>query len=224
MILLIAIVLILVGVNISTVNADNTKTFSEVSVHFEQNTTDRDVEVVFNIKGGDEGISKLQVTSPDGRIVIKFAAPDTSTLGFRQFVFESPEPKNPRSLRLAYPEGNYSFTGSTLSGITLRGTASLNHNLPPTVSFIQPKAEANNVQFNNLNILWSSVKNVSAYIIEIEQDEIGVVFQSKQIGASTSLLVPDGFLIPGMEYDLSIGTIAENGNASFIETTFKTAN
>ena len=66
--------------------------FAVTSVHFEQNATDRDVEVVFEIKGGDEGLAKLAAVSPDGRTVIDFTAPDASTLGIRQFRFESPEP------------------------------------------------------------------------------------------------------------------------------------
>ena len=84
--------------------------FAFAKVHFEQNATDGDVEVVFEIKGGDEGLANLRVVSPDGRIVIDFTAPDASTLGIRQFRFESPEPKDIEGLKTAYPEGVYTFT------------------------------------------------------------------------------------------------------------------
>jgi hypothetical protein len=62
------------------------------SVYLEQNATDGDAEVVFEVKGGKDGLAKLAVVSPDGRTVIDFTAPDASTLGIRQFRFESPEP------------------------------------------------------------------------------------------------------------------------------------
>ena len=43
--------------------------FAIASVHFEQNATDADVEVVFEVRGGDEGLTQLTVVSPDGRMV-----------------------------------------------------------------------------------------------------------------------------------------------------------
>ena len=35
--------------------------------------------------------------------------------------------------------------------------------------------------------------------------------------------MPEGFLLPGKEYTLSIGTVSEDGNMSFVETAFTTA-
>ncbi|MGH8623350.1 MAG: hypothetical protein ACRET3_14545, partial [Burkholderiales bacterium] len=66
--------------------------FAIAAVHFEQNATDGDVEVVFEVKGGDDGLTSLTVTAPDGRTVMSAASPDTSTMGLRQYRFASPEP------------------------------------------------------------------------------------------------------------------------------------
>lgn len=216
-------VLLYYGLSISTVNADKMGIFAVASVHFEQNATDGDVEVVFKIKGGDEGITKLNVISPDGRTVIDFTAPDVSTLGIRQFVFESPEPKNLESLKMAYPEGDYTFTGTTFSGERLHGKAVLHHKLPATVNFIRPEANALDVRFEELRILWSPVSNVSAYVIEISQNDLDMNLIAKLSGSSTSFKLPNEYLLPGTEYTLSIGTISEKGNKSFVETDFKTS-
>ncbi|RMD96832.1 MAG: hypothetical protein D6814_10675, partial [Calditrichaeota bacterium] len=81
--------------------------FAQANAHFEQNITDGDVEVVFEIKAGDDGLTRLTVISPDGRTVLDFRAPDHSSLGMRQFRFESPEPGDIEALKSAYPEGNY---------------------------------------------------------------------------------------------------------------------
>lgn len=51
------------------------------------------------VKGGDEGLAKLTVVSPDGRPVIDVAAPAATTLGVRQLRFESPEPGDFGSLK-----------------------------------------------------------------------------------------------------------------------------
>lgn len=199
------------------------KPFAVASVHFEQNATDGDVEVVFEAKGGDEGLAKLTVVSPKDRTVVDFAAPDASTLGMRQFRFESPEPKDVNSLKAAYAEGEYSFSGTTVSGEKLHGSSVLSHTLPATVSFLHPKAGAQNVSTKNLEISWTPVEGLAAYIIYIEQDELEVSITARLPAGVPKFVVPAGFLAYETEYQLGIGTVTDEGNVSFVETTFTTA-
>jgi hypothetical protein len=221
-------VILLVGSYCLTLTAGGTKSgpsesFTVARIHFEQNATDGDVEVVFEVKGGKEGLAKLTVVSPDGRIVVDFTARDASTLGMRQFRFESPEPKEVKSLKLAYPEGVYTFTGSTISGVKFQGKATLSHKLPAAPSFLRPGAGAKGVGVKNLEITWTPVKNVAAYMIYIEQEELDLNVTAKLPGSAAKFGVPDGFLLPGTEYVLGIGAVAEEGNASYVETSFTTA-
>jgi hypothetical protein len=65
--------------------------------------SDGDVEVVFDVVGGKEGLARLTVVAPDGRTVVDFTAPDASTLGIRSFQFESPEPPDIGGFKAAYP-------------------------------------------------------------------------------------------------------------------------
>jgi hypothetical protein len=197
--------------------------FAVAKVRFEQNATDGDAEVVFEVKGGDTGLARLTVVSPDGRTVIDFTAPDASTLGIRQFNFESPEPRSVERLRSAYPKGVYTFTGTTATGDKLRGSAGLSHRLPSTTSFLKPRSGARDVSIRNLVITWTPVKNVAAYIVSIEQDELDVNITARLPASVTIFAVPDGFLLPGTKYQLGIGTVTDDGNISFIETTFTTA-
>ena len=127
-------------------------------VRFEQNATDGDVEVVFNVTGRAAGLASLVVTAPDGRTVINFTAPDRSTLGMRQFVLESPEPKDVGSLKAAYPEGEYAYRGTTAAGEILEGKATLSHELPATSAFVVPQADARDVPVDRLEIQWAPVK------------------------------------------------------------------
>jgi len=183
--------------------------FAQADVYFEQNATDGDVEVVFEIKGSEEGLTNLKIVSPDDRTVVDFTS-TSSTLGIRQFRFESPEPKDIKSLKSAYPEGEYTFTGKTASGKNLNGKASLSHTLPPTSSFLN----------KNVEISWKPVKNVTAYIIKIDQDDLGINLNAKLPSTTTSFKIPNNFITPLTEYQLSVGTVSEEGNISFIETTF----
>ncbi len=200
----------------------NAEVFAVAKVHFEHNATDGDVEVVFEVKGGDEGLVRLTVVSPDGRTVIDFTAPDTSTLGIRQFCFESPEPRDIESLKSAYPEGIYTFTGATSAGAKLYAESKLNHRLPATATFLQPGDRARRVAAEDLEIAWRPVRNMAGYLIEIEQDELDVNITAKLPRSATAFAVPAGFLLPDTQYDLSIGTVTEQGNITFVETTFTT--
>lgn len=197
--------------------------FAVASIHFEQNATDGDAEVVFEVKGSDDGLAKLSVLSPDGRTVIDFTAADAATFGIRQFRFESPEPDDVESLKSAYPEGVYTFVGTTPAGDTLYGESVLSHELPGTTSLVRPDPDTEDVITTDLQITWTPVENLSAYIIYIEQDDLAVNITAKLPGSTTTFVVPDGFLLPGTEYQLGLGSVANDGNISFIETTFTTA-
>lgn len=197
--------------------------FAFVNVHFEQNATDGDIEVVFEATGGDAGLAMLNVVSPDGRTVVDFTAKDPSTMGIRSFRFESPEPKDVEGLKAAYPQGAYTFTGATSAGDKFHGKSTLNHKLPATVSFKYPAEEAEDVPLKNVKISWGPVANLAAYLIALEQEGSDVNITAKLPGTATSFAVPDGFLQPGTEYKLGIGTVTEGGNMSMVETSFTTA-
>ncbi len=196
--------------------------FAVATVHFEQNVVDEDAEVVVEAMGED-GLAKLTVRTPDGRTVIDFSAPGASTLGMRQFRFESPEPKDIKALKSAYPAGIYTFDGVTASGKKLRSTATLTHQLPAAVSLLRPFTKDQRVTVSNLSIDWKPAKGLAAYVVVIEQPDMDVSITAKLPGSAHGFKVPDGFLKPGTAYQLGIGTVTGEGNSSFVETMFTTA-
>ena len=197
--------------------------FAIASVFFEQNATDKDVEVVFDAKGGDDGLVQLSVVAPDGRTVVDIKSPDASTLGLRQFRFESPERGDVAGIKSAYPEGVYTFDATTVAGVKFHGTSTLRHTLPAIAAGVRPAADAEDVPVKGLVINWTPARNLAAYVIAIEQDSLDVSITAKLPGSATSFVVPDGFLAPGMEYVLSIGTMTSEGNTTYVESNFTTA-
>jgi hypothetical protein len=195
--------------------------FDRDRVRFEQNATDGDVEVVFEAKGNDEGLTKLRIVSPDGRTVVDFTAPDDSTLGIRQFEFESPEPPDVEALKAAYPEGSYRFEGTSAIGESLEGEATLRHQLPTPGKILRP-GEAT-PEPDDVTIEWAPVEGVAGYIVEIEHDDLDVQIRARLPATASSFRVPEGFLQPGTEYELALGTVGPKGNISFVETSFSTA-
>ena len=197
--------------------------FEEASVHFEQNATDADAEVVFEIGGGDAGLARLTVVSPDGRPVIEFSAPDASTLGIRKFHLESPEPNDVDSLQSAYPEGTYAFTGTDVTGRAFHGESALDHRLPTPAAILSPHPGALDVPREGLVVVWKAVGDAVGYVVEIEQDELDMSFSARLPASFTRLAVPSGMLSPRTRYQLSIATISAQGNISVLETIFTTA-
>jgi hypothetical protein len=196
--------------------------FAVANIRLEQNVTDGDVEIVIEAKGGEDGLAKFMVVSPDGRTLVDVAAPDASTLGLRQFRFESPEPKDIESLQSAYPQGVYRFSGVSAIGASLKGEARLSHRLPAAAAFVRPRAGARGVAIKGLELAWTPVKDLAAHVVYIEQPELGVEITARVPGSATSFAVPDGFLVPGTEYQVGLGTVAPEGNMSFVETTIRT--
>lgn len=196
--------------------------FPVAAVRLEQNATDGDVEVVLEAKGGSEGLASLTITAPDGRTIVDFTAPDSSTLGMRQFRFESPEPTDIPRLQAAYPEGEYRFAGATATGRHYASSVTLRHGLPPATAIAYPADEAEAVPLTGLRITWAPAVDVDAYVVTLEQGELRFSLAARLPGSATAFVVPDGVLQPGREYQIALGTVAEGGNTSFVETTFAT--
>jgi hypothetical protein len=196
--------------------------FALATVHMEQNATEGDVEVVFEVDGGDEGLAKLSVTGPGGRTVIDFTAPGASAMGIRQFHLESPEPADPDRVKTAYPAGVYSFAGATSTGGKLQGKATLTHKLPGTAKVLRPASDGGDVSPQSLEIAWTPVEGMAGHILTVEQEESGESITAKLSGSTQKFVVPNGFLRPGTEYKIGLGTVARGGNASFVEATFTT--
>ncbi len=197
--------------------------FEEASLHFEQNATDGDAEVVLTIKGCDEGLEWLSVAAPDGRTVFEIACPEPAMLGLRSFRLESPEPPDHAAVQAAFPAGTYTFRGRMVTGCELESESDLNHTLPGIATFVYPTEEAEDVPVEDLRIRWRGPEGLDQYVVEIEHEESGTKLIVNLPGSVTSFATPADLVQPGLEYKVSIGTVTEEGNSSFVETTFTTA-
>lgn len=196
--------------------------FESVSVYLEQTIEDEDSELTFEAITGTAGLATLKVVAPDGRTVVDYKAAD-SKLGIRHLTLESPEPKNDGSLKADFPTGVYKFTGTATTGAALQGEATLSHKFPDAAHLVRPRPEEKNVPITGMQVKWNAVKDATAIILVIEHEKTGREVKANLPGSATSFTVSDGFLSPGLEYKLAIGTVAKDGNRSFTEMAFTTA-
>ena len=198
--------------------------FEDAKIYFEQNSTDGDAEVVFKAKAGDEGMTKLMVVAPDGRTIIDFKAPDNAAMmGIRSFQLESPEPEDIPAVQKAYPAGVYKFSGTTTDGKEYYSEATLSHTLATPVTIANPANDSEDVSTKGLIVKWAPVKGVKLYLVEVEQEDSDVKVESTLLSSATSFSVPENFLLPDTDYKVVVGTVSENGNLNFVESSFSTA-
>ena len=195
--------------------------FEKVQVYFEQNVDDKDAEVKFEAISGNAGMVALKITAPDGRTVVDFKAPD-SALGIRHLILESPEPKNDGRVQKDFPAGVYKFNGTAAGGAQFQDQATLSHRLPAPASLVRPKPDEKNVPVKGLTLSWTAGKDLSAIMLVVEHEKSGRAIRANLAGNATTFAVPDGFLMPGTEYKVAVGTVLKDGNGSFTESTMTT--
>ena len=206
---------------VATFAAENSK-FEQLSIYLERNIQDKDAEIKFEVTGASEGLSSLTVLGPGERKVIDVKTPD-SKLGIRKLTIESPEPADDRIVKADFPAGAYRFEGNTSKGARLRGEAPLSHTFPEPAAFEYPKSGQKDVPAGDLTLRWSVPKGIESCVIVIEQPGSRYEIRALVPASTKTFTVPKGFLRAGQAYTLAIGTVAKDGNRSFIETDFTTA-
>lgn len=197
--------------------------FEELTMIFEMNETDGDAEVVITAQGF-EGIKRLIVRAPNGKRVILVHSNDggkrVDPIGLAEVLVETGEP-NVAGVKAAYPEGTYQFFARTVSGARLYGEVVLSHDLLPAPDF-SPK-EAEDLDPVSVAFTWPAVDGAAAYVVEIENDDLGVNLTATLLGSTTRFTVPADFLLPGIEYEIGVATVTEDGNVAVAESTFTTS-
>jgi hypothetical protein len=196
--------------------------FQKLSVYLERNVQDHDAEIRFEATGAEDGLAALKVSAPGERTVIDLRTPD-SKLGIRSLALESPEPADDRIVRADFPAGAYRFEGTTTKWESLRGEAQLSHVFPKPAAFEYPRPDQKDVPATALTLRWSVPEGIEACAIVIEQTGSAYEIRALLPGSAKSFTVPDGFLRAGKAYKFAIGTVAKDGNRSFIEAGFTTA-
>jgi hypothetical protein len=190
--------------------------FADAELFFEFNSTDNDLGLQLFLDA--EGWKRVRVLDPRRNDVLLFAAAGRlARLGITELRFESEEPE-PAEVLALFPPGEYRFRGWTVEGEALGSNVQLSHDLPAAPTFTPSGGAA--VDRNDLVVEWSAPGAEQVEII-IESDEVDDVLDVTLSGEKRRLRIPPQFLTPGVEYKLEILSIAENGNRTLAESTFR---
>jgi hypothetical protein len=197
----------------------STIAFADLRLTLEFNSTDNDLGVQLNLDAQDwervtafdPGHDQIFDISGQGRL---------KQLGLTELFFETAEP-TPAEVLALFPQGNYRFTGKTVDGDVLAGSARLSHALPAAPVFISP-TNGQIVNPHNLVVRWQPISGLARFQLIVENDESGATLIVDLLPSVTSLPIPAAFLQPNTPHKAEVLAIGRNGNKTLSEITFMT--
>jgi hypothetical protein len=190
----------------------------DTRVALEENLTDGDAEVLIFAKAPDEGLRRLTVSNPAG-VEIQVTTPNA--LGQREFLFESAEPPDLDAVLSAFPQGSYGFSGTTVSGGCVKGSAEFSHVSAPPTTLLTPMSDEV-VAGDQVDLSWTTVPEAASYVVELTHESSGAVYSFEIYPPQTSVHIPAELLSSGTTYTFAVATKATSGNLSSVELRFTT--
>ena len=205
--------------------------FSDARIRIEVNSTDGDSGLHVNLDA--EGWKFVNIFSPTGKLIFTVeGGGGVGKTGLTEVFFESAEPgfeDLPLDKFLErFPEGNYRFTGKTITGKNLASIANLSHAIPAGPVLISPAQ--NSVQDVDLTeIRWEPVADpkgsrITRYeVLVVEDGPVpNRVLSAVLPGSKTNMIVPPTFLKRNASYKCEVLAIERGGNQTLSENAFRT--
>lgn len=214
-------VAIVVGIVFAWTTVGLAAPFADVQLFIEFNSTDNDGGIHAFLDG--DAWREVKIFSPDGRPILAIEAKRGAfrRIGLTELRFESAEPSLAEILA-EFPPGEYEFTGETVEGEELEGTATLSHEIPTPPEIVSPP-DGGLVDPDNTVIEWSHPGNgVASFQVIVEPVDGGASMTVDLSASTTSLKVSPEFLQGNTDYKFEVLAISENGNRTITESTFKT--
>jgi hypothetical protein len=193
----------------------------DIEMFYQFSATDQDAEVTIGIESPDNPIDSLVILAPGGRTVASVQSADR--LGLAEIELESAEP-SVEQVQRAYPQGHYWFRGKAVDGTRLVGSVRLSHEVvdaPDFFLFSPCNEQVDPASW--VTIAWNLVAGATrGYEIIIEQDDTGANLRATQRAGHTSFVIPEGFLAPGLEYEIEMKSVTADGNKTSASCNFVT--
>ena len=137
--------------------------FADARLKIEVNATDGDAGLQVFLDG--EPWRAVSLSNPSGRKLVEITAKGPlKDYGLTELFSESSEPPFDEfpleEFKQLFPEGVYTFRGTTIDGKRLLSTARLTHDLPDGPRILRPRDEAQ-VARDHVVVAWKGVRNPS---------------------------------------------------------------
>jgi hypothetical protein len=201
--------------------------FADARVIVEVNATDGDAGLQVFLDA--DPWNHVEVLRPDGREIVDFrTAGPVNDYGLTELFSESSEPPFTEfpleEFKALFPEGQYTFTGTTIEGASMASTATLTHDIPNGPELISPEDGAR-VARDQAVIRWdagaqpSGVEIVGFQVIVTRENPLRI-FSVDLPSTVTSVRVPTEFLERNIRYKFEVLAIEAGGNQTLTEQSF----
>ncbi|MDQ4005901.1 MAG: fibronectin type III domain-containing protein [Actinomycetota bacterium] len=201
---------------------------SEATMIVEVNATDGDAGLQVFLDG--EPWRSMEIADPDGeRILAVKTKRHLRDHGLTELFSESSEPSFKelplRKFKKLFPEGRYTFRGTTIEGRRLVGSAKLSHDIPDGPNITSPAEDAS-VSKDNAVADWDPVAesggiDITGYRAIVEREDPLRVFSVDLPASVTGVTIPAEFLESGTDYKLEVQAIEASGNQTLTESEFR---
>ncbi len=162
----------------------------------------------------EEPLNQVQVCNRFGVPLFELRSEAGADLALSSFVLESGETEL-EDLLSRYEAGAYELRGRTVGGSLALGGVRLSHALPAPPRVIWPR-NGSTPSATNFVIRWEPEPGAKAYRVAVEQGETDGIVATVPAGFNR-FKVPVGILQSGMETQVEVGVVAQNGNCTLVE-------
>ena len=225
------VALALLGLVGTAVAGDRGKTkpvrLAEATMIVEVDATAGDAGVQFFLDG--EPWDSMKISAPSGRTLLDIETKGRlQGWGLTELFAESNEPPFDEvpleTFKKRFPEGKYTFVGTTIEGERVVGKARLSHDIPDGPEITAP-ADGATVGRTGVVARWvappaSPGIDIVGYRVIVTREDPLRVYSVDLMAAADRVPIPAEFLESGTEYELEIQAIEASGNQTFTTATF----
>ena len=203
--------------------------FTDARLTVEINATDGDAGLQIFLDG--EAWNTVELLDPQGTAMLDVDLTGRAeNYGLTELFSESSEPPF-EEFPLAqftelFPEGTYTFRGTTIDGTPMTGTATLSHDFPDGPQILSPAADSK-VPADQVVVQWAPVTtpagiDIAGYqVLVVQEQPVLRVFSADLPATTTKLSVPAEYVQPRTEYKVEVLAIEAGSNQTLTELTFR---
>jgi len=203
--------------------------FSDARLKVEINATDGDAGLQIFLDG--EAWNQVELVDPEGNAMLDVDVTGrVEDFGLTELFSESSEPPFEtfplEQFKVLFPEGTYTFRGTSIGGVPMFGTAALSHDFPDGPEIVAPAADSR-VPADRVVVEWAPVTtpvgiDIASYqVLVVQEEPVLRVFSADLPATATRLSVPAEFVLPRTEYKVEVLAIEAGGNQTLTELTFR---
>ena len=213
-------------------NAAAPRSFERIALHLEvdlvagqarepiRSLLDMPAELVLAVES-QAALAEVDLVDASDESVLGARFTDTRALGVFETELEF-EAETLADLLREIPPGAYRVVGTAADGARFQGAVEFAPELPGPFRLLSPPPGAQ-LGLEDVVFEWTPARGAAAYTLEIEDEDLGMTYETRLSPAQTFFQVPAAILTAGRSYDISLTVSGDTDDELELETRIQTA-